>query len=133
MEPYVRLSLFTLCQLQPVLVPPTAMDNLPYRKTSRETGIRTRFKSVTSIEQTKLRFLNKCVLINFSRYKREKDPQNRALLKKRILVCLAMSIGIKADTYEVIEPPVRAGISLESMTDMFSKEFLRLFRYSQII
>ena len=36
-----------------------------------------------------------------------------------------MSIDIKADTYEVIEPPVRAGISLERTTDMFSKEFLR--------
>ena len=67
-------------------------------------------------------FLKKCALINFARCKREIHPQKRALLKKRILVCLAMSIGIKADTYEVIEPPVRAeGISLESMTDMFSK------------
>ena len=101
------------------------MDLLPYRKTSRETSIRTRFKSLTSIEQTKLRFLKKCALINFARYKREIHPQKRALLKKRILVCLAMSIGIKADTYEEIEAPVRAGISLESMTDMFSKEFLR--------
>ena len=36
-----------------------------------------------------------------------------------------MSIGITADAYEVIEPPVRAGISLESMIYMFSKEFLR--------
>ena len=36
-----------------------------------------------------------------------------------------MSIVIKADTYEVIEPPDGTGISLESMTDMFSKEFLR--------
>ena len=52
MEPYVRLSFFTLCQLQPVLIPPTTMDLLPYRKTSRETSIRTRFKSVASIEVT---------------------------------------------------------------------------------
>jgi hypothetical protein len=69
--------------------------------------------------------LKKCAIINFARYKREKDPQKRALLKKRILVCIGLSIGIKADTYEEIEAPVRAGISLESMTNMFSKEFLR--------
>ena len=131
MEPYVRFAIFTLCQLQPVLIPPTTMDNLPYRKTSRETSIRSRFKSLTSIEQTKLRFLKKCSLINFARYKREQDPQKRALLKKRILVCLAMSIGIKADTYEEIEPPIHAGISLGSITDMFSKEFLR-FRKENI-
>ena len=31
-------------------------------------------------------------------------------------------IGVKADTYEVIEPRIRAGISLGSMTYMFSKE-----------
>ena len=42
-----------------------------------------------------------------------------------------MSIGIKADTYEEVEPPIRAGISLENMTDMFSKEFLR-FRKEDI-
>ena len=54
-----------------------------------------------------------------------KGPSKRALLKKRILVCIGLSIGIKADTYEEIEAPVRAGISLESMTNMFSKEFLR--------
>jgi len=36
-----------------------------------------------------------------------------------------MSICIKADTYEVIEPHVPAGISLESTTYMFSKELLR--------
>ena len=131
MEPYIRFAFFTLCQLQPVLIPPTTMDNLPYRKTSRETGIRTRFKSLTSIEQTKLSFLKKCALINFARYKREIHPQKRALLKKRILVFLAMSIGIKADTYEEVEPPIRSGISLENMTDMFSKEFLR-FRKENI-
>ena len=34
MQPYVRLSFFTLCQLQPVLIPPTTMDLIPYRKTS---------------------------------------------------------------------------------------------------
>ena len=37
-----------------------------------------------------------------------------------------MSIGINANTYEVIEPPICIkGISLESMTYMLSKEFLR--------
>ena len=48
-----------------------------------------------------------------------------ALLKKWIFVRLAISRGIKADTYEVIEPPIRTGLSLESMTYIFFKEFLR--------
>ena len=45
-------------------------------------------------------------------------------MKNRILVCVGLSIGIKADTYDAIYSPVRVGITFESMTSMFSKEFL---------
>jgi hypothetical protein len=75
--------------------------------------------------------LKKCTLILFARYKREKDHQKRLKFKKKVLVCLALSIRIKADTYEPIESPMRKEISLENMTHMFSKEFLR-FRKEDI-
>ena len=110
MEPYVRLSFFTLFQLQP----PTTMDLLPYRKTSRETSIRTRFKSLTSIEQTKLRLFEEMCSDQLCQVQKRKGPSKKgSFQKKRILVCIGLSIGIKADTYEEIEAPVRAGISLE--------------------
>ena len=56
---------------------------------------------------------------------KEKETLKSALLKKRILVCIGLSISIKADTHDAIDSPVRGGISLESMTSMFLKEFLR--------
>ena len=42
-----------------------------------------------------------------------------------------MSVGTQMDTFEPIDRPVRMNISLENMTFMFSKEFLR-FRKEDI-
>ena len=52
-------------------------------------------------------------------------------MKRKILLCSNLSVGIQIDTYEPIDRPVRINISLENMTFMFSKEFLR-FRKEDI-
>ena len=65
------------------------------------------------------------------KYRREQDPVLRRKVKRKILLCINLSVGIQMDTYEPIERPVRMNISLENMTFMFSKEFLR-FRKEDI-
>ena len=60
--------------------PSTISENIQRNKYSYK------IQELDVYQQTKLRFMKKCALINFARYKREKDPLNRALLKKRILV-----------------------------------------------
>ena len=61
----------------------------------------------------------------FGKYKREKDPVKRKQVKRKILLCINLSIGIQMDPYAPIDRPVRTNISLQNMTYMFSKEFLR--------
>ena len=67
----------------------------------------------------------------FGKYKREKDPVKRKQVKRKILLCINLSIGIQMDPYAPIDRPVRTNISLQNMTYMFSKEFLR-FRKEDI-
>ena len=47
-------------------------------------------------------------------------------VKRKILLCINLSVGIQMDTYEPIDRPVRM-----NMTFKFSKEFLR-FRKEDI-
>ena len=59
---------------------------------------------------------------------KRKGPSKQGSFGEKNLAFLAMSIDITADTYKDIEPPVCAGISLESMTDMrFRKDLRRLY------
>ena len=67
----------------------------------------------------------------FGKYKREKDPVKRKQVKRKFLLCINLSIGIQIDPYAPIDRPVRTNISLQNMTYMFSKEFLR-FRKEDI-
>jgi len=57
---------------------------------------------LTSIEQSILRFLKKFAFNQFYQVQKTKW----SLLKKRILVCIGLSIGIKADTYDAKDSPV---------------------------
>ena len=50
-----------------------SMNRLQYRNLAKSTSIRTRYKSLTSIEQVKLRVLKKCAMMLMAKFKREKD------------------------------------------------------------
>ena len=56
------------------------------------------------------------------KYRRENDPVQRKKVKKKILLCINLSVRIQMDK----DRPVRKNISLENMTFMFSKDFLCL-------
>jgi hypothetical protein len=86
---------------------------------------------LTSIEQVKLRVLKKCAMMLMAKFKREKDVIEKKKVKRKILLCINLSLGIQIDTYVPIDRPVRMIVSLENMTYMFSKEFLR-FRKEDI-
>ena len=107
------------------------MNRLQYRNVAKSTSIRTRYKSLTSIEQVKLRVLKKCAMMLIAKFKREKDDIEKKKVKRKILLCINLSLGIQIDTYVPIDRPVRMIVSLENMTYMFSKEFLR-FRKEDI-
>ena len=107
------------------------MNRLQYRNVAKSTGIRTRYKSLSSIEQVKLRVLKKCAMMLMAKFKREKDVIEKKKVKRKILLCINLSLGIQIDTYVPIDRPVRMIVSLENMTYMFSKEFLR-FRKEDI-
>ena len=101
------------------------MSDLPYRTTSKKTSIRTRFKSLTTHEQNRLRLLKKSAMIMMGARKASKDVAMKAFLEKRILFCIALSINIKADNYEPIPRPIRMVVSIDNMDFSFAHEFLR--------
>jgi hypothetical protein len=128
---YLRHAIFQPYANRHISSHTASMSEIQYRNVAKSTSIRTRFKSLTSIEQAKLRILKKCAMMLMVKYRREKDPVLRRKVKRKILLCINLSVGIQMDTYEPIERPVRMNISLENMTFMFSKEFLR-FRKEDI-
>ena len=107
------------------------MNRLQHRNVAKSTSICTRYKSLTSIEQVKLRVLKKCAMMLMAKFKREKDVIKKKKVKRKILLCINLSLGIQIGTYVPIDRPVRMIVSLENMTYMFSKEFLR-FRKEDI-
>ena len=62
---------------------------------------------------------------------KERDVIKKKKVKRKILLCVNLSLGIQIDTYVPIDRPVRMIVSLENMTYMFSKDFLR-FRKEDI-
>ena len=60
-----------------------------------------------------------------AKFKREKDVIKKKKVKRQILLCKNLSFGTKIDTYVPIDRPVCMIVSLDNMTYMFSKEFLR--------
>ena len=65
-------------------------------------------------------------------FKREPDVIKKKKVKRKILLCINLSLAIQIDTYVPIDFPVRMIVSWDNMTYMFSKEFLR-FRKEDII
>ena len=122
---YLRHAIFQPYANRHIASHTASMSEIQYRNVAKSTSIRTRFKSLTSIEQAKLRILKKCSMMLMTKYRREKDAVLRRKVKRKILLCINLSVGIQMDTYEPIDRPVRMNISLENMTFMFSKEFLR--------
>jgi len=76
---------------------------------------------LTSIEQVKFRVLKKCDMMLMAKFKREKDVIKKKKVKRKILLCINLSLGIQIDTYVPIDRPVRMIVSLENMTYMFQK------------
>ena len=109
------------------------MNRLQYRNVAKSTSIRTRYKSLTSIEQDKLRELKKYDMMLMAKFKREKDVIKKKKVKRKILLCINLSLGIQIDTYVPIDRPVRMIVSLENITYMFSKEFLRFVVFPPLV
>ena len=75
------------------------MNRLRYRNIAKSTSIRTRYKSLTSIEQVKLRVLKKCAMLLMEKFKREKYVIKKKIVKREILFCINLSLGIQIETY----------------------------------
>ena len=56
-----------------------------------------------------------------AKFKREKDVIEKKKVKRKILLCINLSLGIQIDTYVPIDRPVRMIVSLENLTYMFQK------------
>jgi hypothetical protein len=65
-------------------------------------------------------------------FNREPDAIKKKKVKRKILLCINLSLAIQIDTYVPIDCPVRMIVSWDNMTYMFSKEFLR-FQKEDII
>ena len=70
---YLRHAIFPSPANRHIASHTNIMNQLQYREVAKNTSIRTRFKSLTSIEQAKLRILKKCSMMLFDKLMHNKN------------------------------------------------------------
>ena len=71
------------------------MSPISFRRVARNTSIRTRYKSLTSLDLNKLEIIKRAAYVVAGVYVREINPEKKDMAKKQLRKLLGLSIFIK--------------------------------------